>query len=172
MGLIDYHYYAWKPQPGIYLKGIVVVLSLLFLSSVLMVYGITPLFYPGIVMAFAVLWMTIGLIHWIKKGAGYQSKLFRIKPEHCVKIVKKVLNELGLEYETIEEKANLIFLWTVYYDLILHIPKEGISVCFRYFKLQQATGIFVGKVSPSNMKLIESIKDGIDRGTSPRYLEV
>ncbi len=171
MGLIDFDLYSWKAGPQVFLYILVVILCFLFFSTILMTIGMAPFFFPGIIMMFLTLWIMIGTIHWIKKLEGYHYRLYRIKPEDCVGIVEKALKDLDLKWEDVKDKVDPIFFWTVNYDGILHIPKEGINVCFRFFKFGQATGVFLGKEGPSNIELIGRIKESIDEGSTPKNIE-
>lgn len=136
-----------------------------------MTIGMAPFFFPGLFMMLLTLWILIGTLHWIKKLEGYHYRLFGIKSENFVGIVEEVLKNLGLEWEEVKDKVDLIFFWTANYDRIFHFPREGIHVCFRYFNIGQATGVYIGKENPSNIELIWRIMQSIDEVTTFKIIK-
>lgn len=176
MGMIGYQNRAWRLEPRLFLLITVVVLTMLTVAiiaaSIGTIYEGMSFYYPGVFIGIVTLWLLVGIIHWMIKTSGDHSKVFRMRPEHCVRITENILINLGLEYERIEgEKMNPIFLWTIYYDVILRIQEEDISVSLLFNKINQNTTIYIGKVQPQNKELVRKIERGIDFGLKPMYLQ-
>lgn len=170
MGLMARDHLGWLIGTHISVYLIVVVLGVLFWATVIGMLSMTPFFYPGAIMVLLIIWSALGLIYWAHKTRGYYHKLFRLEKKEALALVEGILTDLGLTYESEEEKPSFLFFLGVTYDLVYHIPSVGMFICFRFISLHRTTEIYIGKMEPWNAGLVENIKMKIEAGVRKRHM--
>ena len=168
MGLMARDHWGWMMGTHVAIYAILALLGVLFWATIIGMLSMTPFFYPGAIMVILLIWAAMGLLYWTHKLRGYHHKLFRLKKKEALALVDGILTDLGLTYESEEEKPSFLFFLGISYDIVYRISRVGMFICFRFISLPSSTEIYIGKVEPWNAGLIENIKMKIEYGVTER----